>query len=70
MKQGILNSWQENGTLLMINQTESMMQNNAYILVRGDITVIAGSATQVSFESCAPFTKHITKIDGATTDDA
>ena len=26
--------------------------------------------TQVSFKNCAPFTKCVTKIDGATTDDA
>ena len=44
--------------------------NNAYILVRGDITVVAAPATQVAFENCAPFTKCITKIDEAGTDDA
>ena len=40
--------------------------NNAYILVRGDITVKAAPATQVAFKNCAPFTKCITKIDGTT----
>ena len=44
--------------------------NDASILVRGDITVTAAPATQVSFENCAPFTKCITKIDGRTIDDA
>ena len=44
--------------------------NNAYILVRGDITVKAAPATQVAFKNCAPFTKCITKIDGTTIDDA
>ena len=44
--------------------------NNAYILVGGDITVKAAGVTQVSFKNCAPFTKCITKIDGATIDDA
>ena len=41
---------------------------NAYILVTGDITVIAASVTQVEFKNCAPFTKCITKIDGTTID--
>ena len=40
--------------------------NDAYILVRGDITVTAALATQVSFKNFAPFTKCITKIDGTT----
>ena len=44
--------------------------NNVYILVRGDITVIAAPATQVSFKNCAPFTKCITKIDGKILYDA
>ena len=35
--------------------------NDAYILVRGDITI--------AFKNCAPFTKCITKIDGTATDD-
>ena len=40
--------------------------NDAYILVRGDITVTAADATQVTFKNCASFTK----IDGTTIDDA
>ena len=44
--------------------------NDAYILVLGDITIIAAPATQVLFGNCAPFTKFITKIDGTTIDDA
>ena len=44
--------------------------NDAYILVTGDITVVAATATQVAFKNCAPFTKCITKIDGTTIDDA
>ena len=44
--------------------------NNVYILVRGDITVTAAPATQVSFKNCAPFTKCITKINRTTVDDA
>ena len=44
--------------------------NDAYILVRGDITVTAAGETQVAFKICAPFTKCITKIDGTTIDDA
>ena len=30
--------------------------NDAYILVRGDFTVIAANATQVALKNCAPFT--------------
>ena len=44
--------------------------NDAYILVRGDITVTAAAATQVSFKNCIPFTTCITKIGGTMTDDA
>ena len=44
--------------------------NNAYILVRGDITATAVGVTQVAFKGCAPFTECITKIDEATIDDA
>ena len=43
--------------------------NDAYILVTGDVTVVATPATQVAFKNCAPFTKCITKIDGTTIDD-
>ena len=44
--------------------------NDAFILVRGDISVTASPKTQVSFKNCVPFTKCITKIDGTTVDDA
>ena len=44
--------------------------NDAYILVRGDITVIAAPETQVAFKNCAPFIKCITKFDVTTIDDA
>ena len=33
--------------------------NDAYILVRGDITVIAADETQIAFKNCAPFIKCI-----------
>ena len=44
--------------------------NDAYILVRGDITVAAAPETKVSFKNCAPFTKCITHIDETAIDDA
>ena len=44
--------------------------NDVYILVRGDITVVAAPATQLAFKNCAPFTKCITKVDETTIDDA
>ena len=43
--------------------------NDAYILLRGDITVTAAPATNVAFKNCAPFTKCITKIVRITVDD-
>ena len=44
--------------------------NDAYILVRGDITVTAAHEIQVPLINCEPFTKCITKVDGTTIDDA
>ena len=44
--------------------------NHGYILGRSDITATAAPATQVAFKNCAPFTKSITEIHGATIDDA
>ena len=41
--------------------------NNAYILLRVDTTILGHNAV---FKNCALFTKCITKIDGATIDDA
>ena len=41
---------------------------DAYILVRGDITIIEVPATHI-FKNSVPFTKCITKIDGTTIDD-
>ena len=45
--------------------------NDFYILVRGDTTVIWHQAIQVAFKNCTPFTKNkcITKIDGTTIDE-
>ena len=45
-------------------------QNDAYILVRGGITIIGHQVTQVAFKKCAPFTKCIRKIDETTIDGA
>ena len=44
--------------------------NDAYISMRGDITISGHQIIQVAFKNCTPFTKCITKIDGATKDDA
>ena len=43
--------------------------NDAYILVRGAITVVGDNETQVSLTNCPPFIKCITKFDGKTTKD-
>ena len=42
--------------------------NDAYILVRGNITIIGHAVIQGAFKTCAPFTNCITKIDGITVD--
>ena len=42
--------------------------SDAYMLVKGDVTIIAAPATQVSFKNCTPFTKCIKKIDTTTVD--
>ena len=44
--------------------------NDAYILVKGDITVTEAPATQVSFKNFSPFTKCIAKVDGKILDGA
>ena len=44
--------------------------NNAYTLVRSNITIIGHQATEVVFKNCAPSTKCITKINGTTIDNA
>ena len=44
--------------------------NDAYILVRSDITIIGYQVTQVAFKNCAPVAKYIIKIDRTTIDDA
>ena len=44
--------------------------SDASILVRGDITVVTATATQVAFKNCAPLFKCTTKIDETTADDA
>ena len=44
--------------------------NDAYILVRGNITIIGHQVRQVAFKKCAPFTKCITKINKTTIHDA
>ena len=44
--------------------------NDAYILVRVNITIIGHQVTQVACKNCVPFIKCIKKIDGTTIDDA
>ena len=43
---------------------------DAYILVRGNITIIGHQVTQIAFKNCAPLTKCTTKIDETTIDHA
>ena len=43
--------------------------NDAYIIVRGNITIIGHQVTQVTFKNCAPFIICITNIDGTTAND-
>ena len=46
------------------------MQEIKIILVRGNITIAGNIAVRVAFKNWAPFTKCITKINGAKIDDA
>ena len=46
-----------------------MQFQDAYILVRGVITIIGHTTAQVAFKNCAPITRCITKIDGTTIHD-
>ena len=43
--------------------------NDAYILVRGNITIAGNNGTQVVFKNCVPFIKCITKINGTVIED-
>ena len=54
----------------LTTMTPTSDYNDAYILVRSDITVTASLQIQVAFKNCAPFTTCITKIDETTIDDA
>ena len=84
MKQAITNLWQKirncwwNANNDVVNKiicnTEVLKynlhdNNDAYILVRDNITIIGHQEVQVSFKNCVPFTKWITKIVGTTLDD-
>ena len=44
--------------------------SDAYILVKGNISVTAAPITPANFKNSAPITKCLTKINGATIDDA
>ena len=75
--QKILNFWNEasdskyvtkNGTLLQVLKSNLCNYNDAYILVKDDITIVGDNGTQVAFENCEPFNKFITKIDRTTID--
>ena len=44
--------------------------NDAYILVRRDITNIGGNCvTEIAFKNCAPYMNCFSKIDGTIIDD-
>ena len=44
--------------------------NDAYILLRANVTIIGYQVTQVALRHCATFIKSITKIDETTSDNA
>ena len=67
MNYGVGNEITYNAEVLKYNLCD---YSDAYILLRGDITVTAAGATQAAFKNCASFTKRITKIDGTIIDDA
>ena len=47
---------------------KSNVSDDAYILIRRDITVIAVLSTEIAFKNCAPFTKFVANFDGTTID--
>ena len=59
-----------------INNSTEVLQSNiwdnndAYILVRGNITTIGDNGKQVAFKNYAPFIMCIPKIDGTAINDA
>ena len=42
--------------------------NDAYMLVKGDMTITGDKGPRVAFKNCAPFIKCITKIDETSID--
>ena len=64
---GVENEINYNTEILKSNPCD---YNDAYILVRGDITLIEAPQTQVAFKICSPFITCITQVDGTTTDDS
>ena len=44
--------------------------NDGYIFVRGDISIIGDNGHKAAFKNCAQFTNCITKFDGTTIVDA
>ena len=63
---GVVNEIIYNTEVLKSNFCDN---NDAYISVRGDITVIGHRVTQVALKNCAPFAKCIT-TEGTAIDDA
>ena len=63
-------NYEEGKEITEVSKSNLCDYNDAYILIRGDITVTASPQIQVAFKNCAPFTQCITNIDGATIDDA
>ena len=56
----------ENPIKFLISSLESSLfdYSDAYVLVKGNITVVGGDAnTKVAFKNCAPFRKSITEIN-------
>ena len=53
-----------------VSKSNLCYYNDAYILLRGKITIIGHQVTQIAFKNCVPFTKCVTKIARTTIDDA
>ena len=62
-----VNNYRVNTEVLKSNRCH---YNDAYILVRGDVTIVGNNRAEIAFKTCAPFIKCTTKIIGTTTDDA
>ena len=60
--------WEMKLSVAQKYQSDLYNYNDAYILVRNDVTVVVGNGSHDALKNCALFIKCITKIDETTID--